>query len=169
MGYDMIKFIQTNFEYRDGFLYRSTCLGGEAIGKRAGWLTVCNKNPYWKISINKKTMLLHQVIFMFHHGFLPKCIDHIDGNSTNNLIENLRPSTQSQNIANSKLRKNNTTGFKGVSFRKDSNKWTAQIMVNGKHISLGSHATKKLAFEAYVIGSKKYFGEFARAEGKVTL
>ena len=163
MRCDMISFIQENFRYENGVLYRTTSRGGEKIGKAAGWLTACNGRPYWKININKKTMYLHHVIFLMHHGFLPDYIDHKDGDSTNNKIENLRAATQSQNMANSAMKSSNTSGYKGVTFRKDTKKWASAIMVNGKHISLGSHKTKEDAHAAYVLGAKKYFGEFAKA------
>lgn len=168
MGYDMLEFIQNNFEYRDGFIYRTVCRGGEAIGKRAGYLTVCNGKPYWKVSVMRKTVYLHHVIFLLHHKYLPKYIDHADGDSTNNRIENLRAATQSQNIANSKIRSNNTSGYKGVTLLKNTGKWNASVMVNGKHISLGSYIDKEEAYKAYMAGSRKYFGEFAK-EGKATI
>lgn len=160
----MIEYIRTNFRYCDGVLYRTTARGGEPIGKLAGWLTVCNGRPYWKISIMRKTKYLHHVIFLMHHGYIPKVIDHIDGDSTNNKIENLRAATQSQNMANSTMKSNNTSGYKGVTFRKDTNKWAAGIMVNGKHISLGSYLHKEDAATAYEIGAKKYYNEFAKAD-----
>lgn len=107
-------------------------------------------------------MYLHQVIFLMHHGYIPDYIDHADGNSINNRIENLRAATQSQNMGNSRAKKTNTSGYKGVTFRKDTNKWQASVMVNGKHISLGSHPTKEKAAEAYKRGAKIYFGNFSR-------
>lgn len=108
-------------------------------------------------------MYLHHVVFLLHHGFLPKYIDHKDGNSKNNQIENLRAATQSQNIANSKLSASNTSGCKGVTWRKDTEKWQAQLMVEGNKVSLGSHTTKEKAHEAYKFASSKYFKEFSRA------
>ena len=160
----MIEYILENFRYEDGNLYRTVKRGNQKIGTKAGWLTECNGRPYWKVGVNKKTMYVHHVIYLIHHGQLPKYIDHIDGNSTNNRIENLRAATQSQNAGNSIMSKNNTSGYKGVTFRKDTKKWKAAVMVNRKHISLGSYLTKEEAYAAYVAGSQKYFGEFARAE-----
>jgi hypothetical protein len=159
----MIKFIQENFRYEGGFLYRTTNRGGEKVGSVAGWLTECNGRPYRKMSINGKTAYVHHIIFLLHHGFLPKYIDHKDGDSTNNKIENLRSATQSQNMANSTMKSSNTSGYKGVTFRKDTGKWQAALMVNGRHISLGSHVTKEEARDAYFFGSQKHFGEFAKA------
>lgn len=151
----------SNYEYRDGNLYRIKGGGGEKAGCLAGWITTCNGREYRKMSINKKIIYVHQAIFFYHHGYLPKYIDHIDGNSLNNKIENLREATQSQNLANSNFRKNNTSGFKGVVYRKDTKKWASQIMIDGKHKSLGCFTNKFDAYRAYVNGAKKYFGDFA--------
>lgn len=159
----MIDYIREHFRYENGNLYRTTNRGGQKIGDKVGWITSCNGRPYWKLSLNGKTTYLHHVIFVMHHGHKPKYIDHIDGNSTNNRIENLRAATQSQNAGNSLMSKNNTSGYKGVTYRKDTGKWQAAVMVNRKHISLGSYSTKEEAHEAYKSGSAKHFGEFSRA------
>src|SRR5437762_1298651 len=58
-------------------------------------------------------------------------LDHKDRNYLNNQIDNLRSATISQNKINSKLQRNNTSGFKGVCFYKARNKWVAYIKVNG--------------------------------------
>jgi hypothetical protein len=171
--FNMIEYIQKHLRYEDGALYRTTNRGGQKVGDKVGWKTQCNNRLYWKLSINTKTVYLHQVVFLMHHGYLPKYIDHIDGDSTNNRIENLRPATQSQNCANSVMNKNNTSGYKGVVWLKRRNKWKAQLGVNGKCVFLGHFDSKEDAFEAYKLNSIKYFGEFsrpsARQEVKVTL
>lgn len=158
----MIDFLKSNYRYENGDLYRTTNRGGEKIGKIAGWITTCNGRKYKKMSVNRKTVYVHHAIFLMHHGFLPKYIDHIDCNSLNNKIENLRAATQSQNMGNSKMSSKNTSGYKGVTWRKDTQKWLAQIMVNNKHISLGSYTSKEEAALAYKNGAEKYFGEFAK-------
>lgn len=159
----MIEFIQENFRYEDGNLYRTKDRGGSKAGEIAGWVTSCNGRPYKKMSINRKTVYVHHAIFLLHRGHLPDYIDHKDGDSLNNRIENLRPATQSQNMGNSRMKSSNTSGYKGVTFRKDTGKWQAAVMVKGKHISLGSHATKEGAHQAYILGSQKHFGQFAKA------
>jgi hypothetical protein len=162
----MIDYIQKNFRYEDGNLYRTTNKGKKKIGDKVGWLTHCNGRPYWKMRMGGKMTYLHHAIFVLHHGYKPDYIDHIDGTPTNNRIENLRAATQSQNSANSIMSRNNTSGYKGVTYRKDTAKWQASVMVNRKHISLGSYVTKEEAYEAYKAGSQKHFGEFSRAEKK---
>jgi len=57
---------------------------------------------------------------------------------------------------------NNTSGYKGVTWRKDDNCWQAQIQINGKKIYLGRFDNPELAAEAYRQAAKKYHGEFAR-------
>lgn len=162
----MIDYIQRHFRYEDGFLYRITNRGGQKVGDRVGWKTQCNGRSYWKLSINTKTVYLHHVVFLMHHGYLPKYIDHVDGNSTNNRIENLRPATQSENCANSVMSKNNTSGYKGVVWVKKRNKWRAQIGVGRKCIFLGHFDSKEDAFDAYKLNSVKYFGEFSRPSAR---
>ena len=160
----MNEIVKNKFFYQDGNLYRKYSSGGKKEGSICGWTTVCNGTKYKKININYKTYYLHQIIYLYHHGYIPEYIDHKDGNSLNNKIENLRSATQSQNCANQKLRTTNTSGIKGVVFNKKTKKWTASIMVKGKHISLGHFLKIEDAKKAYEIGSIKYFGEFARHE-----
>jgi hypothetical protein len=88
-----------------------------------------------------------------------KC-DHINGNHLDNRRCNLRIANHTQNMRNSKIRVNNTSGYKGV--YKKRNKWAARIKVNGKNIWLGVFVTPELAYFAYCEAAKKYHGEFAR-------
>jgi len=64
-----------------------------------------------------------------HNGYFPKFIDHIDGNKSNNRIENLREASIGENNRNAKIRKNNTTGIKD-SFCTKHNKWIVQLQVD---------------------------------------
>lgn len=146
------------FEYKDGHLYWKKSKRYGWAGKKAG--TICN--GYVQVRINKKHTYAHRLIYMIHHDEMPIYIDHIDGNPLNNKIENLRKATGSQNSANSKVKCTNTSGYKGVSFRSDTKKWQAALTKNYKKISLGCYDTAEQAYQAYLEGSKKHFGEFAR-------
>jgi len=152
------------FDYHpDGELIRKIRASNQPAGKVLGCISLAKDEKYYKIAmINYKFYSLHQLIYFYHHKSWAKRIDHIDGNGLNNKIENLRECTQSQNIANSKIGKANTSGFKGVTYRKDTNKWQAAIMLNGKHISLGSYEEKEDAAKAYDNSAKKLRGEFAK-------
>ena len=92
-------------------------------------------------------------------------VDHINNVGIDNRRFNLRLCNQSNNQANRGLDKDNTSGYKGVTFKKDKprNKpWQAQINYKGKHYSIGYFATKEEAAKAYNAKAKEFFGEFAR-------
>jgi len=91
-------------------------------------------------------------------------VDHIDGNGLNNRRSNLRLATRSQNNHNQKLTNRNTSGYKGVRIRKDTGRWSAEIKLNGKKISLGCFGNCEAAREAYAAASLKFHGSFGRIE-----
>lgn len=91
-----------------------------------------------------------------------KDTDHKDRNTLNNQRSNLRVCTRSQNNANSKKRKDNTSGIKGVSWDYRTRKWIAQIQLRGKNVFFKRYTNKLKAATAYAIAAKKYFGEFVR-------
>lgn len=85
--------------------------------------------------------------------------DHVNRKTLDNQEHNLRVCTNSQNMMNSGLRIDNTSGYKGVC--KHREKWQAKIKVNKKYESLGVFSTPEEAAHAYDEGAKKYYGEFA--------
>ena len=85
--------------------------------------------------------------------------DHVDRNPLNNRGYNLRAATRRQNSQNISLSKSNTSGFIGVSWAKDRQKWRAEIKVNGHHYLLGSFINKEDAIIARLKAEKKYFDE----------
>lgn len=89
-------------------------------------------------------------------------VDHINGDGLDNRKSNLRIVTRSQNIQNSRKRKDNKAGYKGVYWLKPNNRWRALITVNGKRVSLGLFDDRESAGKAYEVASKKYYGEYAR-------
>lgn len=90
-----------------------------------------------------------------------KYYDHIDRNPLNNQKENLRPATSSQNSQNRTLSSANTSGFVGVSWDKESNKWAAYIRINKKHKRLGRFINKEDAIRARLEAEVKYYKDFA--------
>jgi hypothetical protein len=89
-------------------------------------------------------------------------IDHINGNPLDNQKCNLRICSQKQNTRNRDGVKRNTSGHKGVFWKKDHNKWCAYINVNSKHVFLGYFNHSLDAAIAYDKAALKYFGEYAR-------
>jgi hypothetical protein len=88
-------------------------------------------------------------------------VDHKDGDGLNNTRSNLRLATAAQNVANSRMPKTNTSGFKGVAWHKRAGKWAARIQVQGKNIHLGLFIDPEEAHRAYITAANQYFGEFA--------
>lgn len=107
----------------------------------------------------RKTIWMHRVIINAGQG---DEVDHKDGNSLNNRIENLRICTHKQNARNVGIRPSNISGYKGVVPSRNKNGWVAEIKVDGKQIYLKTWKTPEQAAVAYDEAAKKYFGEFAR-------
>jgi hypothetical protein len=110
----------------------------------------------------KKTMYIHRLIAIHYisNDENKQCVDHIDNNRLNNKLTNLRWCTNQQNDMNRSISKNNTSGSKGVSFHKQTNKWRARIKISGKEIFLGYFTEINDAIEARREKAKELFGEF---------
>ena len=87
--------------------------------------------------------------------------DHRNRNGLDNRRSNLRICTGAENLQNRGKTKNNTSGYKGVSWHKQNKYWVAQLHKNGKHIHAGCYKDKITAARAYDIAAIQYFGEFA--------
>ena len=147
-------------DYVDGNFYWKN---PTSVRVKKGELAQVEGNRYFHVSINKKRYMLHKLVFFIHHGYVPKIVDHVDGNPSNNKIENLREADKYQNNWNAKVRKHSRTGLKGVTFHPQSGKYRARIRCINKIYSLGLFATKEDAHQAYCIGSiilHKDFGRF---------
>jgi hypothetical protein len=156
--------ILKDFEYRDGHLYWKERCQGRKLHNRVGSL---DRDGYLHMGYTddqgrRKTFFLHRLIFLMHHGYLPKILDHIDGNKSNNKIENLREATHSQNLFNSKISKRNSTGVKGVSWKKREQRFLASCTVNGKHYELGHFKVLDDAAKVVKEFREKHHGAFAK-------
>lgn len=153
--------IRSMFDYEPdtGMLRRK--VGGR---KPYPWHGAGKDRRYLIHSYGRCSIYLHQAVWLYHHGSVPAMIDHINGDTRDNRIENLRECSNAQNQYNAPRKSNNKAGHKGVVFHRAcrSRPWQAKIVVSGKVISLGYHATKEEAAAAYAVGAAKYAGEFAR-------
>lgn len=104
------------------------------------------------------------MVWLYHFGVLPKNIDHINLNRSDNRVCNLRVCSGAENARNRGKTAVNTSGFKGVVFRRDKNAkpWRAQIGHAGRVIYLGAFERPDDAHAAYVAAATKLHGEFAR-------
>ena len=87
-------------------------------------------------------------------------VDHINRDTLDCRKANLRICSNAENSRNRKASKKSTSGIKGVSWSKHSDKWQAQITVDSNHIHLGFFYNIEEAAKAYEVASKKYHGEF---------
>ena len=120
------------------------------------------KNGYgWVgISIDRTIHKAHHLAWFYTHGTWPSMLDHINRDSTDNRIENLRIATHTQNVANRTWnRKSKTTGFRGVSKRK--NRFNARISIGGQYKHIGSFKTLEEARAAWCAEASRLRGEFA--------
>jgi len=149
----MIKnILGSDFKYEDDKMYR--------LNKRNNKWSCCNdlkpNDKYIKIYINKKMYYLHRIIYKYHNEewditdtSTNNQIDHININSLDNRIENLRVVNHSQNIRNQKKRPNCTSKYRGVYWDNQRNKWVAYISIDGKSKYLGIFINEEKASEAY--------------------
>lgn len=119
------------------------------LGEVAG---TYDKKGYQHLNVDNIRYLAHRLIWLHVHGVWPaNCIDHIDGNPSNNRLSNLREATKTENNQNTKkARKDNQSGLLGVVVRPKENKFAAKINANGKRIHLGRFDTAKDAHAAYI-------------------
>jgi hypothetical protein len=103
---------------------------------------------------NKRTKVVYVSRLVAQH-FLPDWdkslqVDHINGVKTNNHVDNLRMVTRSQNCRSFQKKKRGTTSkFRGVFFYKNSGRWTARVMADGKCKHIGYFDDEEEAARAY--------------------
>lgn len=113
-----------------------------------------------RIAGKYKTIWMHREILAITDK--NKFADHIDGDTLNNRLSNLRIADKHQNGCNRGLQCNNTSGYKGVSWYGIRNKWRVRIKVRGKQILVGFFADIIDAAKAYNKAAYDYHGQFAK-------
>lgn len=118
---------------------------------------------YRRIWLKGNLYLAHRLAWLHMTGRWPAAqIDHRDGNGQNNQIANLREATRLENLRNRGSARNNTSGFKGVSWHAKRGKWESQIRFNGRKKYLGRFDSPEAAYAAYCAAAAEFHGEFAR-------
>lgn len=126
--------------------------------------TNINPKGYNQAKIWGNRYLAHRVAWVMHYGKQPKFwLDHINGNRSDNRIENLREVNATENGLNRPENKNNRTGLKGVTLDSVTNRYSARIRLGDNKYYLGMFATAELAHAAYVEKMNEIHGDFGRA------
>lgn len=148
------------FVYRDGSLYWRV---SPAVNVKSGSLVKSvNKQGYIRACYQGRMYYAHRLVFLMHHGYEPEIVDHINGDKSDNRIENLRGCTLAQNAQNSKMPSRNTSGVKGVCWHKRFKSWQVSVRCSGKNHYIGRFDCLELAELVASEARSKFHGEFAR-------
>lgn len=148
----------SHFKNQHGMNIWNAKYAGKEAGNESGEI----KWRRWMVRINRQSFYRYHVIWaLFHERWPTALIDHKNHNGLDDVISNLREATHLQNTVNSRLSCKNTSGFKGVSYKSDRDKWRARIRVKGKETTLGYYTTKEEAYSVYCEAAKSNFGAFA--------
>lgn len=145
-----------HYDAESGIFTRLTTQGGGG----SGWP---DKAGYLYIMVGGKIYAVHRLAWLYMTGDWPvQEIDHINGDKADNRFANLRDVSRHCNMQNElRPRKNNTSGFAGVRWRKDRQRWIATILVEGKPKRLGAFDTAEAAHAAYVEAKRLYHSGFS--------
>jgi len=140
-----------------------------SIGKEAGNDTAAG---YRELTLhrdgNRYRLFTHRVAWILTHGKWPeKQIDHINGNTKDNRLVNLREVSNQENHKNMKRHKGNKSGATGVYWSKAASKWQAYICIDGKQTYLGVFEDKEEAFK--IRRDAEGVAEFHKNHGRIRL
>lgn len=133
----------------------------KSTGRPVGYLNNLEGYSAIRIKLLGYKYLAHRLAFLYMRGHIPKCIDHINNDPTDNRWVNLREATVTQNQYNAKRRVDNTSSVKGVSWHKGKQRWIARLSYKGKRINVGSFDSISEAEEALQNKRQTLHGEYA--------
>ena len=155
-----------NSWYMDDFgvlRWKRDAMHGKKAGDRVNIQTGKTGHQICYLQVNGKYTgySLGQIAWFLYHGKWPdKEIDHIDCNPKNQMKDNLRLASRSQQCMNRISGKKGRPN-KGVYKRNYGNKWTAQIWANGKAYCVGTFESEQEAIDARIKKMKEIHGDFA--------
>jgi len=151
MSEESVQELRDMFEYHtDGYLIRKK--NGKPCGMHAN-----NGKGYAQVWCGGKLLYAHRIVYAIVHGKMPEGqIDHLNGDRSDNRIENLRDVSKSVNMHNCKKPKDNSSGFTGVSWHARYQKWLAYITIDNRNIHLGYFTEFEDAVYARKMAKIKY-------------
>lgn len=121
---------------------------GSFVSRRTGnEIRSINHKGYRIVNINRRLHKVHRLIYFYFHGIWPKRIDHKDQNKRNNAIDNLRPITNSLNMANNDKHWN-MHGYRGVHSHGD--RFRSEVVREGKRYKSKLRDTAEEAHQDYL-------------------
>lgn len=157
---DRLRYLVT-YQPETGNFIRNVSTAPRAMaGTLAGDM---DSKGYWRVRVDRKRYLAHRLAWFYVHGEWPAVeVDHRNGVTADNRLTNLRLATVEQNRRNTRTHKDNSAGFKGVSWSQNMKKWRSRIRVENAEMTLGYFDTRAEAHSAYEHAATAHFGEFAR-------
>lgn len=132
-------------------------------GKPAGCIKPGRGGGYCLIRLAGESFRASRLAWLYMTGEWPdQDVDHIDLDRMNDRWANLRLATRSQNMANGSKRRDNTSGYRGVTWNEATQSWRAQVSVNGKNHYCGLYATREDAAAARDLKATILHGDFVR-------
>jgi len=169
--YPSARYLRQCFKYKNGKLFwRERPLAhftkqnlhrrwnSRYAGKEAGSLSTIGR---YVIGLDGRRYYRYRLVWALFRDEWPPRLDHKNRNSYSDSLSNLRVATHKQNLCNRGKSKNNTSGYKGVCWDKENDKWIAQIRSDGRNFNLGRFSTITAARDAYVKAAKHMHGKFA--------
>lgn len=138
------------YDHQTGqFFWRKIRKGVSSTDQPAGCV---GANGYIYISVDNNKLLAHRIAWLYVYGEWPDYhLDHINHNTQDNRIENLRDAPRAINMHNQrKAHVDSLTGFMGVTFEKARNLYVAKITVNRKSVFVGRFKTAQAAHDAFI-------------------
>ena len=150
------ELIRELFDYRDGKLFRSQ----QNPSKKGVVSGSLDSRGYLTSSVCGRSYQNHRLIYTMFFGGCPEFLDHINNIKTDNRVENLRPATRAENNSNVGLRRDNTSGVKGVSWHSRDQRWAVRVNIGGTTKHYGYYTDLVQATEVVMRVRTELHGEF---------
>tara|TARA_R110000787_G_C13200461_1_gene423981 strand:- start:78 stop:581 length:504 start_codon:yes stop_codon:yes gene_type:complete len=157
MKFNEVETLRGLFSYKGGYLYNRTHRHKSPRGREVN--NTPNTEGYMHTEVGGKAYKVHRIIFAIENGYFPEVVDHANGETLDNRIENLRGCSKKENFHNMKKVKGlGISQVQGVS--KYSGRWRVRLGVFGKRLSLGLYDDLELAEFVASEARDKYHGVF---------
>lgn len=151
--------------YEGGSLFWRERSNGKFDKQFANKEAGCKKRPdgYSVVAYGKSHLMIHRVVWtMFNRQMVKgEDIDHINGDRSDNRIENLRLCSRSDNLKNAQKRKDNTSGYKNVNWNEATKSWRVKFRVAGKTKCFGLYKDLNEAVDVSKVIRNSLHGQFA--------